>query len=170
MLFSCNSSSFTHFLRVLYHSSTMLKYSKLKFSCSSSDPDLRSVLAFTHLFDFRVFLPRWSQDHLDLHHWPGAFWISWTTYNLLRRHERSPKLTLWIWVVLASPYMSSYNVNVHAKSTYVVLFCFCILFWTFYGLVLLFDLRQLGGLVELTRLIFFVVSFTLCVENLLGSF
>ena len=60
---SVNSISSLCFLRALYHSSPILRCSKLKFSFSSSELDSFVALAFKSKFFLGFILTRWSQDH-----------------------------------------------------------------------------------------------------------
>ena len=127
MPFSGTSASFICFLWEVYHSSPILRSSKLIFPAiiliqSHFQPWI------LHLYLILEFiLPRWSQDNSTLRLWLGVYWWPGTSRDLLCHHERPNKSTSWLWLVIELPCTSSYCVQVHADDRQVgfsfLIFC-----------------------------------------------
>ena len=154
VIFPHTSVLFFCFPLELCHSSPMLRFLKIKFSSSSSNPESCAAVAFAHFF-FKIsstqtsMLPwlvnQLKSTNLDCACITFQEFISWP--GLCRGHTGT---VLFL----------------------VLVFRFFIIFRGFRGLVWTCGICRLGGLVAFTGLLvfFFVMSFTLCMETFLGSF
>ena len=180
MLSFCTSAVFRRFPLSCSYYSLMLRFSKVKLSRSSSNPELWVALAFVCLFCFKT---------SDTALFTRAL-ISWPFYRRCLTPWNRMQLAPHPWEViqlhlmdLVCAYIILHNFisctgtcighTVRVYFYFKFYFIISVLFWGFIRLVWSFDMRRLEGLVAFTVLIILFVLvwfFTLSLEYFPSSF
>ena len=172
---SDTSTSFLHFLSALYHYFPIFRSSKLKRSCSSSEPEFFSALYFKRLFDFIISFNALVTRAFSSSPLAGRFMVPWNLTQPAPLPRAVDQVNL---IALFCAYITLHELiscpgpcRGHTGWFFFYVFLFAS---SSEGSRPGMTLRsaptwRIGG-VHRTVWVFLIISFTLRVENFLGSF
>ena len=170
------SASLLRGIRDVFHSSPLLRVSKLKYSCLSYDPDSLDALDLLHLSVVRTDFIRCQKEHSAIRIWQTIF--SALELYVACTAAASGRPSRLHGFGLCQHDLAQVHVvtrSMHRSHRWVSIFDFLLIsvfFRGVYGLVWPFALRRCDGLVAFSGLIFYfvlVISYTLRLENFLSS-